>query len=1390
MSSPLRNRRSTRLRRAVVALFAVTATVAALGVTVSPIANATPKPTPQTSAAQKSAVPTKQVCAATTTPSKARCLALKRTDIAARSGIIPNVDPSGYGPADVQSAYKLPGATAGDGQVVAIVDAFDNPTVEADLAVYRQQYGLPACTSASGCFTKVNQRGVVGEYPAPDPGWASEIALDVDMVSAACPKCKILLVEGDSNSLADLGAAVDMAVQLGAKYVSNSYGTGAEDPSTIPMNAHYDHPGVAITASTGDSGTGASFPASVGSVVAVGGTSLSTDTSARGWTESAWAGAGSGCSAQEAKPSWQDDPSCPTRAEADVSAVADPATGVAVYNSYSDGGWTVYGGTSASSPIIAGTYALAGQPVAATYPGSYPYASRGQLFDVVTGDNGTCTIAYICHAGPGYDGPTGLGTPNGVGAFQTGPHGVVSGAVTSGGVAVVGATVTVGDASATSGADGTYTLTVATGTYAAKATAYGYTTATKTVTVTGGGTVTAAFVLAKVPSQAVTGTVTDGSGHGWPVYAKVTIDGVPGAPVYTDPFTGRYNLTLPRGKTYTAHVAPVLPGYLTRDLTIKVAAADVVKNATVVIDPSTCLAPGYTTTYTGTRQTFDGTTLPAGWTVTDNNASGGVWSVTDAGARGNLTGGSGGFAIIDSDHLGSGNTQDTTLISPKTDLSASTAPILELGSAYKSFINSTADIDVTVDGTTWTNVWEQTTTSISGPISIALPMAAGKKDVQVRFHYTGTWAYYWEVDDVLIGNRSCGPVSGGLVAGFTKDGNTKKALTGVTVASVDVATNTGVSAATPDDGALGDGYYWLFSSAKGAHKFTATSGRYTPATATVNVIANSITRKDFTLAAGRVEVSPADLTATEVLGSSTSVPLTLKNSGTKPAHVELGEQDGGFVIAGKPAPAAYAGMPGAAVRHVAGTYLPTRLAGSGTKPSTTPPVSAAAPSAAPWQAIADYPTAISNNGVAAGDGKIYSVGGYDGSADVATGYAYDPAALSWSPIADMSTIREAPSVGFIGGKLIATGGWGPGAIPTGITEAYDPASNTWTTLAANPKPHAGAGTTVADGKLYVIGGCAAACGSTDVQVYDPAADSWSSAAPYPQDTSWGSCGTIGMIYCAGGTATSTSTKVFSFDTGTNTWAPLGDMPTDVWGAGYSVANGQLLVSGGVINSNAVVTNEGWAFDPSSGAWTALPASNNAFYRLGAACGFYKIGGSASQSAPASASSEVLPGYDSCGAGQDVSWMSESPSTLDLAPGMSATVSVTLDSTTVTQPGTYTGKITVATDTPYPGSSIGVSMVVTPPKTWGKLLGTVSGAACAGTPAPLAGATLQINSWNAAYTLNTAADGTYAMWMDTRSNPLTLIAAKDGWAPQTATVKLLRGGEITKSFTLKPAKACH
>jgi subtilase family serine protease len=330
---------------------------------------------------------------------------------------------SGYAPADLVNAYKLP--AGGGGRVVAIVDAYDNPNAEADLAVYRSRFGLPACTTANGCFRKVDQRGGAA-YPAGDTGWGQEIALDLDMVSAVCPGCGILLVEADSSSFSNLAAAVDRAALMGASAISNSYG-GSEFGSETSWESHWNHPGIAVTVSSGDSGYGVEFPAASRYVTAVGGTSLSRAAgSSRGWTESAWNGAGSGCSSYVAKPAWQTDgATCATRSVADVSAVADPNTGVAVYDSYGSSGganWSVFGGTSVAAPIIGAVYALAGN-TASINSGSYPYSHTPSLFDVTSGSNGRCTTqrttnrAYLCTARTGFDGPTGLGTPNGIGAF-------------------------------------------------------------------------------------------------------------------------------------------------------------------------------------------------------------------------------------------------------------------------------------------------------------------------------------------------------------------------------------------------------------------------------------------------------------------------------------------------------------------------------------------------------------------------------------------------------------------------------------------------------------------------------------------------------------------------------------------------------------------------------------------------------------------------------------------------------------------------------------------------------------------------------------------------------------------------------------------------------------
>ncbi|WP_372337601.1 peptidase S8 [Streptomyces sp. MK5] len=408
----------TTLRRTLSA--AAVATLAAAGLALAaPLGQAAPS-TSTTSTAH--GVSVAHSCAAPTQKNVMACNALKVVagtprSAHAESDLTAAAAPSGYGPASLQAAYNLPSAGGGSGQTVAIVDAYDDPNAEADLAVYRSQYGLPACTTANGCFSKVDQNGGT-KYPRGDSGWAEEISLDLDMVSAACPNCKILLVEASSATMTNLGTAVNTAVRLGAKFVSNSYGGGESSSDPTFDTQYFDHPGVAITVSSGDNGYGVEYPAASRYVTAVGGTSLRTASNSRGWTDTVWSGAGSGCSAYDAKPAWQTDSGCARRTVADVSAVADPNTGVAVYDSYRQAtGWMVFGGTSASAPLIAATYALAGSPSSGSYPASFPYAHTSALYDVTSGSNGSCSGSYLCTGTSGYDGPSGLGVPNGTAAF-------------------------------------------------------------------------------------------------------------------------------------------------------------------------------------------------------------------------------------------------------------------------------------------------------------------------------------------------------------------------------------------------------------------------------------------------------------------------------------------------------------------------------------------------------------------------------------------------------------------------------------------------------------------------------------------------------------------------------------------------------------------------------------------------------------------------------------------------------------------------------------------------------------------------------------------------------------------------------------------------------------
>jgi subtilase family serine protease len=378
---------------------------------------------PALGASASPAIHAKRVCPVSTSATRVQCFSWIRTDAAGRPLVI-RPDVSGYGPSEFHSAYNLP-TTSSTNQTIAIVDAYRNPNVVADLNVYNAQFGLPSfpkCTTPSqtSCIMELNQNGKRNGLPRGDVGWGLEIALDVQVAHAICQNCRILLFEARSNSFSDIATAVNSAARLGANVISNSYGSYGFDCS----QTGYNHPNVAVTVSSGDSGFGISCPANENTVISVGGTTLTLDGNGNYVSESVWNGSGSGCSSiwsaqswQTANPNWSSTGCGTKRGMNDVAADADPGTGAAVYDTYGYSGWLQVGGTSLSSPLVAAVYALASNSSNWAYPAQSAYDNAGSLHDVTTGSNGSCSFTLQCNAAAGYDLPTGIGTPNGLGGF-------------------------------------------------------------------------------------------------------------------------------------------------------------------------------------------------------------------------------------------------------------------------------------------------------------------------------------------------------------------------------------------------------------------------------------------------------------------------------------------------------------------------------------------------------------------------------------------------------------------------------------------------------------------------------------------------------------------------------------------------------------------------------------------------------------------------------------------------------------------------------------------------------------------------------------------------------------------------------------------------------------
>jgi len=1229
------------------------------------------------------------------------------------------------------------------------------------------------------------------------------------------------------------------------------------------------------------------------------------------------------------------------------------APGVAVRSSLPTNTYGLGNGTSMASPHVAATVAL----MWSAAPGlrSNINGTKALLDQTATDvDNTSC-------GGTAADNNVfGEGRLNAYQAVLNSPRGAsgrVNGTVTDAATnaPLSGALVTSGLISATTGADGRYSLLLAAGEQTITASKYAYASQTVTVTVPEGGVVTQDFALVSVPLVTVSGRVTDGSGKAFPLYAKIEIAGRPGGPVYTNPATGRYSIQIASRATYRFTTSVVYPGYQTVTQDVTIGTGNLTHNIAVPANLVACTAPGYgpssvlserfdgtttpagwsvverrrpngwafnnpgnrsnltggtgnfaiidsdalgsgnsqdadliappldfsgatephlrfnsdyraltssiadidvstdggttwvniwrqTTTdrrgprveevpltglagdadamvrfrYRGTfawwweldnvefsasptstpiiRETFDSTSTPAGWTLVERISlpPPGSWVFDDPGNRGNLTGGAGNFAIVDSDDLGSGKTQDTDLISPPIDLSTAANPHVRFNSDYRAFSNSTADVDFSLDGgTTWTNVWRQTTTDRRGPRreEVALTGAAGQANVLVRFRYRGSNAWWWEVDNVEViraPDAACVPLVGGLVVGFTTDRNTGLGINGVTVTSNANPTQRAVSAATPDDPNIGDGFYWLFSTATGTQSFTASKPPYTDQTKSVGVVDNNTRQLNFSLAAPRLTVTPTSLEGFVPYGESRSTTLTITNTGTAPAQVEITERGGDFQILNRTgAPLIeqrVSGLSKAQYGPAGAEASPTR-AGTSVDPA--------------WTRIANYPISVFDNTAAtAEDGTVYSVGG-SGAAANRKVFKFDPAAGTWSTLPDLPTSRQKPAAAWVGDKLYVIGGWDGNGVPRATVDVFDPGANTWTTLpATNPRPRATMGYGVANDKIYLVGGCTnGACAeSADLVIFDSATGTFSTGTSYPQLSIWMACGGINdKIYCAGGATQATDHKNgFVYEPASDTWSPIADAPVDMWASQYSAASGLLVLAGGVAEGSTVITNRTIAYDPAADTWMDLPNAQFPRFRGAGACGVFKLGGSPT-SFVGSVESENLGGLDQCATGgTDVPWLAETPDTFTLGAGRSRTVRVTMTATAengILQPGEYTAQLAIKNVTPYPIPRVDVTMNVLPPPTWGKIQGTVVGQPCTGEPEPIQ-AFVRIslaNNPEIGASIRADAQGRYAWWLP--AGNYQVIAAKDDWNPQAKMTNLDAGFVNTVNFTLTPFAGC-
>ncbi|WP_344250674.1 S8 family serine peptidase [Isoptericola hypogeus] len=984
------------------------------------------------------------------------------------------------------------------------------------------------------------------------------------------------------------------------------------------------------------------------------------------------------------------------------------APGVNVRSAVPGSGYASYNGTSMAAPHVAGAIALlwSAQP---------ELVGDIEETRVLLDSTAVDTADAQCGGTAADNNVYGEGRLDALAMAQIGakPAGVLSGAVTDASGAPIGHAsvhVTGGqadtpvDRTVAVSADGVYDLRLPVGDYEVTASAFGFETRAVTVTVTQGETVSQDLSLTAAASETVTGQVSDASGHGWPMRARISVSGHPEIETYSDPHSGKYELSLPEGAAYTLEATSAdLPGYADAEFPADLTGGEAITaDIGLSVDEETCTAPGYEFAYDGAHAEFEGwTDSPLdGWTVEQNEGNPRTWEFDNPDRQPNRTGGSGNFAVVV--YAKTTGENYTSLVSPVTDLSENNDPTIDFDTDFVGLGDQKGTVDLSLDGgQTWNTIWASPEDAeFQGHVQIPIPRAANQSQVKVRFHLGwATYGWWWQVDDVIVGTRTCEQTSGGLVAGVVRDHNTGDPVDGVTITAESATAAHPTSAPTPEDENLSDGYYWLFVPT-GTERLTATYGNYTPAGAEVDVTADGVHRQDFDLRAGHLTIDTTSLDFSLKADAEATQKVTLRNDGTEPVRVRLDESAVGEPTSAA-APAGTPEAPEMKVRTattVAGTAVEQPAAGHDAMVDERFRSSA---DDTAWAAIADYPQAAMDAASAWHDGKLYVAGGSSGYTKFAGLKVYDPAAGTWSALASLPEPLSGAAAQFVGDTLYVAGGWNAAAQSSAHTYAYDPGENTWTRVADLPRGLSAAGSAVLDGTLYVVGGCTTnECDSPSdaVHAYDPHSDTWSGAPAYPTPVAFTACGGLGgQLVCAGGVDATTDTALaatYVFVPGLGSWKRQADLPATTWGASSAAANGQLQVVGGVIDGGHV-TNLSYTYDPAADAWSPLPNARTAAYRGTASCGLYRIGG-ATGGFRAVSLGETLPGYDLCEDAPEASWLSVTPTEITLAPGKHVKVRVTADAGKRIASGDYTAAVAVATDTPCPNQSVKVTLRVRQP----------------------------------------------------------------------------------------------